>query len=36
LADLIATTPGEEGKWFAAAKDLKPYELALEFANGPL
>lgn len=33
LADLIATTPGEEGKWFAAAKELKRYELALELAN---
>ena len=33
LADLIATMPGEEGKWFAAAKDLKLYELALELAN---
>jgi len=33
LADLIATTPGEEGKWFAAAKDLKLYDLALELAN---
>ncbi len=33
LADLIATTPGEEGKWFATAKDLKHFELALELAN---
>ena len=33
LADLIATTPGAEGKWFASAKDLKLYDLALEFAN---
>jgi hypothetical protein len=33
LADLIATTPGEEGKWFAAAKELKLYDLALELAN---
>ena len=33
LADLIATTPGEEGKWFATAKELKLYELALELAN---
>jgi hypothetical protein len=23
LADLIATTPGEEGSWFATAKELK-------------
>ncbi len=33
LADLIATAPGEEGKWFATAKDLKLYDLALELAN---
>jgi hypothetical protein len=33
LADLIATTPGEEGKWFATAKEIKLYELALELAN---
>jgi hypothetical protein len=33
LADLIATTPGEEGKWFATAKELKRYDLALELAN---
>jgi hypothetical protein len=33
LADLIATTPGEEGKWFATAKELRLYELALELAN---
>ena len=33
LADLIATTPGEEGRWFAAAKDLQRYDLALDLAN---
>ncbi|MES9814578.1 MAG: hypothetical protein ABW161_14705 [Candidatus Thiodiazotropha sp.] len=33
LSDLIATTPGEEGKWFATAKELKLYDLALELAN---
>lgn len=33
LADLIATTPGEEGKWFAAAKQIKLYDLAMELAN---
>jgi len=33
LADLIATTPGEEGKWFATAKELKLCDLALELAN---
>ena len=33
LSDLIATTPGEEGKWFATAKELELYHLALELAN---
>ena len=33
LADLIAMTPGEEGKWFATAKELKLYDLALELAK---
>ena len=33
LADLIATTPAEEGKWFATAKDLKLFDLALDLAN---
>jgi len=33
LTDLIATTPGEEGKWFATAKELKLFDLALELAN---
>ena len=33
LADLIATTPGEEGKWFATAKDLGLYDLALTLAS---
>ena len=33
LADLIETTPGEEGKWFATAKDLKLYEFALQLAD---
>jgi len=33
LADLIETTPGEEGKWFATAKELELYDLALELAN---
>jgi hypothetical protein len=33
LADLIATAPGEEGKWFATAKELELDELALELAN---
>ncbi len=33
LADLIATTLGEEGKWFATAKELELYDLALDLAN---
>jgi len=33
LSDLIKTTPGEEGKWFATAKNLKLYELALQLAD---
>jgi hypothetical protein len=33
LADLAADTPGEEGKWFAAAKEAKLYDLALDFAR---
>ncbi len=32
LADLVATTPGEEGKWFAAAKDARLFNQALELA----
>jgi hypothetical protein len=33
LADLAADTPGEEGKWFAAAKDARLYDLALDLAG---
>jgi hypothetical protein len=33
LGDLIASTPGQEGKWFAAAKTLKQYDLALALAQ---
>jgi hypothetical protein len=33
LADLVATTPGDEGKWFAAAKDAGLYDAALALAN---
>ena len=33
LTDLIAKTPGEEGKWFATAKEIKLFDLALELAN---
>lgn len=32
LSDLIATTPGEEGKWFATAKDAGFLELASDLA----
>ena len=32
LSDLIRTTPGEEGKWFATAKTLKRFELAMQLA----
>ena len=33
LEDLVAHTPGEEGKWFAAAKDAKLFEEAIALAN---
>ncbi|WP_317204561.1 hypothetical protein [Janthinobacterium sp.] len=33
LRDLVASQPGQEGKWFAAAKDAGFYELAIELAN---
>ena len=33
LADLVAATPGEEGKWFTAAKDLGLYDAAIELAR---
>lgn len=29
----MKTTPGEEGKWFAAAKDLGLYDVAIELAR---
>jgi tetratricopeptide (TPR) repeat protein len=32
LRDLIASMPGEEGKWFATAKSLKRLDLAIELA----
>lgn len=32
LADLVASTPGDEGKWFAAAKDAGLYDDALALA----
>ncbi|MFM0515089.1 hypothetical protein [Paraburkholderia sp. RL17-373-BIF-A] len=33
LRDLIAASPGESGKWFAAAKDAGLFDLAIELAN---
>jgi hypothetical protein len=33
LADLVATTPGDEAKWFAAAKEAGLYEEALDLAG---
>jgi hypothetical protein len=33
LQDLIASTPDNEGKWFAAAKSVGLYEEAIELAN---
>jgi hypothetical protein len=36
LADLVASTPGEAGKWFAAAKSAGLFEAAIALANvGP-
>ena len=33
LEDLVTHTPGEEGKWFAAAKDAKLFDEAIALAN---
>jgi len=33
LADLVKTTPGDEGKWFASAKDAGLYDDALALAS---
>jgi hypothetical protein len=33
LRDLVASTPGSEGKWFAAAKDAHLFDVAIELAN---
>ena len=33
MTDLVGSTPGDEGKWFAAAKDAKLYDLALTLAR---
>lgn len=34
LDDLVASTPGQEGKWFAAAKDAGLYDEAITLAHG--
>jgi len=33
LRDLVASQPGNEGKWFAPAKDAGLFDLAIELAN---
>ena len=33
LSDLVRFTPGDEGKWFAAAKDAKLFDEAVALAN---
>ena len=33
LTDLVALTPGEEGKWFAAAKDAKLFDEAIALVS---
>jgi hypothetical protein len=33
LSDLIEASPGDEGKWFATAKELKRYDVALELVR---
>jgi hypothetical protein len=33
LADLVATTPGTEGKWFATAKEVGLFDEAIRLAN---
>lgn len=33
LTDLVASTPGEEGKWFATAKSIGLYDEAIDLAN---
>ena len=33
LRDLVATTPGDEGKWFATAKELRLFDDAIQLAN---
>lgn len=34
LRDLIQRSPGDEGKWFATAKELRMFDLALELVRG--
>ena len=33
LSDLVASQPGSEGKWFAAAKDAGLFDVAIELVN---
>ena len=33
LDDLVKTTPGDEGRWFAAAKDARLFDRALDLAG---
>jgi len=33
LTDLVATTPGDEGKWFATAKEVGLFDEAIRLAN---
>ena len=33
LSDLVQLTPGDEGKWFAAAKDARLFDEAVALAN---
>ena len=33
LNDLVASTPGQEGNWFAAAKGAEMYDIAIELAR---
>jgi hypothetical protein len=33
LGDLVATTPGDEGKWFATAKEVGLFDEAVRLAN---
>jgi hypothetical protein len=35
LGDLVATTPGDEGKWFTAAKEAGLFDEAIRLARSP-